>query len=168
MKTKMIVSLAFASVLAALPVSAQNVRLTALQKAASELATGDIGKAWPVGFKVASVNAKADPWKPVTQMEMIAMSGARRTYQLATAVDYNADGIVDRAYIANNSRQGAVLVQLGGNKGTVIAYKANNKLLGGQEIAAAGKRRLVLQFPESNVLVLSSESGRPSVYYIGD
>ena len=41
---------------------------------------------------------------------------------------------------------------------------ARKRWAGGQEIAAAG-RRIVLSFPESSVVILSAESGKPAVYY---
>ena len=109
-----------------------------------------------------------NPWKPVTQQQMAETSGERRNFQMAIQVDYNGDGIPDRAYMANNSQQGAVIVELGGNKGRVIAFKGIGPFKTGQELIAAGKRRIVLQFPESSHVVLTSEGGKPAVYYLGD
>lgn len=125
-------------------------------------------KAWPVGYKVSTVDARKDPWVPVNAQQMAATVGEKRPFQVTATVDYNGDGIKDIAYIANNSKQGAVIVQLGGGKGVTIAFKADEKLLGGQEIAAAGNRRLVMLFPESSVVIMTSERGKPENYYIGE
>lgn len=170
MKTKMIIAIALAATLA-MPAVAQIGKPTALQQAAAGLGSAPVkqlGKAWPAAYQVAAVDAKSDPWKPVTSQQMAQVTRSRQAYQTAVSVDYNGDGVADRAYIANNSKQGAVIVELGGGKGTVVAYKTNDKLMGGQELAPAGKRRLVLQFPESSVMVLTSEGGKPQVFYIGD
>lgn len=171
MNTKMILAFAIGAAALAAPAIAQN-KPDAFQQLAAGFAAAplkDMGKAWPAAYQVASVNAKADPWKPVSAQQMAQATGnTRKAYQTAVAVDYNGDGVPDRAYIANNSKQGAVIVELGGGKGTVVAYKVDQQLLGGQELAAAGKRRLVVNFPESSVMLLTSEGGKPAVYYLGD
>jgi hypothetical protein len=133
---------------------------------AQGLSSGDLGKAWPVGYRMPA--AAKTPWRPVTSQEMAQAQGDRRTYKLSTQVDYNGDGTPDTAYIATNGTEGAVVVQLGGNKGTVVAFRSPQQLLGGQELASAGRRRIALNFPESSVVVLTAESGKPSVYYLGD
>lgn len=174
MKSKTMIAIALGITAIAAPAIAQNAakpRPTALQQAAAGLGgapLAQLGKAWPAAYEVANVDAKRDPWKPVTPQQMAQATNTRQAYQVSATVDYNGDGVPDRAYIANNSKQGAVIVELGGGKGSVVAYKTNDQLLGGQEIAAAGKRRLVLQFPESSVMVLTSEGGKPQVFYIGD
>lgn len=124
-------------------------------------------KAWPVGYQVPVVDEKKDPWVAMSSAQMAATqipTERKRSYGVSAQLDYNADGIMDLAYMANNRTQGAVLVRLGGNKGTVVAFRARKRWAGGQEIAAAG-RRIVLSFPESSVVILSAESGKPAVYY---
>jgi len=161
MKTKSIFALALGLSALATPAYAQSF--------AEGLESGNLGKAWPVGHKVPVLDAKKDPWRPVTAQEMTQAAGPKKGgYKMSAQVDYNGDGVTDTAYIARNSRQSAVLVQLGGGKGTVVAFRGNNPLLGGNELAAAGKRRIALNFPESSVVVLTAESGKPAVYYIGE
>jgi len=133
---------------------------------AQGMGSGDLGKAWPVGYKQPAV-AKT-PWRPVTSQEMAQSQNTKRAYKLSAQVDYNGDNVADTAYLATNGTQGAVVVQLGGGKGTVVAFRSPEPMLGGQELAAAGRRRIALNFPESSVVVLSAETGKPAVYYIGD
>lgn len=168
MKTKIAYALAAISLIA-VPAMAQTAKLTPLQKTAAKYASTPLknfGKAWPASTNTRNLDPKKDPWKPVTSQEMAAYGGQKRAYQTSIMVDYNKDGVQDRAYIANNSSQGAVIVELGGKKGTVIAYKFEGGMKGGEEIAPAGNR-IVLQFPEVNVLILAYE-GKPQVYFIGD
>lgn len=123
-----------------------------------------------INGKLAPVTA-ADPLLPMTVAKMAATlppGEARKFYSLTTRVDYNGDGIEDVAYMAENSTQIAVVVQLGGNKGKVNAYQANGQWGGGAEIVPAGKRRILVNFPESSVVVLSAESGKPAAYFYGE
>jgi len=125
------------------------------------------GKTEIAGRSAANVDARKDPWRPVTPAEMVAATKERRAFKTTAFVDYNGDGVTDKAYIVRNSRQGAVLVDLGGGKGTVLAYKANQPLIYGQQVYPAGKRRIMLEFPESHVAVLSQETGKQTVTYLG-
>jgi hypothetical protein len=163
---KSIIALAAAASAMASPALAQN--------AASRTAAG-IGdarmtaKAWPVGYQIKTVDAARSPWKPMSSADMARTQLApKKAYATSVKLDYNRDGVMDMAYLANNGSQGAVIVALGGGKGQVVAFKADEQWAGGQELAVAGRSRIVLAFPESTAVVLSSESGKPSVYYIGD
>ena len=112
-----------------------------------------------------------EAWSPMTAAAMSATlprNKARTSYSLSTPIDYNADGTPDLAYMATSGPQIAIIVQLGGGKGRVVAYRAQGQWGGGAEIAAAGSRRILVSFPESSVVVLSSESGRPAAYFYGD
>jgi hypothetical protein len=124
------------------------------------------------GLKAYTPNRELKPagpagWRPVTSQEMAAAlpeGGRKRSYAVSTRVDYNGDGIPDMAYLATNGKQGAVVVKLGGGKGDVLAFRASRPWAGGQELVAAG-RRIGLIFPETSVVLLTSEGGKPSVYY---
>jgi len=114
------------------------------------------------------VNASKDPWKPVTPAEVVAATGERRAFKTVAYVDYNGDGVTDKVYLARNSTQGAVLVELGGGKGMVMAYKASQPLIYGQQLYPASKRRVMIEFPESSVAILTAESGKPTATYLGN
>ena len=163
MKTRTIAAALLSLAAVAVPAAAQ--KLTFAQMAQG-MARGDLGKAWPVGYQQPAI-AKT-PWRPVTSQEMAAAQRDKRAYKLSAQVDYNGDNVVDTAYLATNGKQGAVVVQLGGGKGTVVAFRTAEPMLGGEELAPAGKRRIVVNFPESSMVVLSAETGKPAVYYIGD
>jgi hypothetical protein len=125
-------------------------------------------RAYTPNRDVKPADTARDPWRPVTSQQMAQEQvgdARKKTYSVSTKVDYNGDGIPDTAYIANNSRQGAVIVQLGGNKGQVVAFRSSSPFGSGQEIVAGGKRRIGLVYPESSVVVLTSEGGKPAVYY---
>ena len=124
------------------------------------------------GIKAYTPNRDLKPkgaagWKPVTPQEVasaIPDAGRKRTYAVSAPVDYNGDGIRDLAYLATNGTQGAVIVKLGGGKGDIVAFRASRPWRSGQELVATG-RRIGLVFPESSVVVLTSEGGKPAVYY---
>lgn len=163
-----------AAIIAAIAFAAATAAPALAQNSAEEFARRLTGKAplgikaWPVGYNVPVVNPKADPWIAMSSAQMAATqfgADAKRPYGVSAQLDYNGDGIMDSAFLANNRSQGAVIVRLGGGKGDVVAFRARKRWAGGQEIAAAG-RRIVLSYPESSVVILSAESGRPAVYYV--
>lgn len=162
-KTAIIAAMLFAT---GAPAFAQN---SAAEFARTLTGKAPLGlKAWPVGYNVPVANEKSDPWVAMSSAQMAATQPAeagKKAYGVSAQLDYNGDGIMDIAFMANNRTQGAVIVRLGGNKGTVVAFRAKKRWAGGQEIAAAG-RRIVLSFPESSIVILSSESGKPAVYFL--
>jgi len=154
----------------AMPALAQTngwLRGVAQQVAAKPKLTGRAENA----VRGANVDAAKDPWTPMTVARMAAAAApgeAKKTYSLSAQVDWNGDGVADVAYLATNRTQMAVLVRLGGNKGTAVAYRSTGSWGAGEELVAAGKRRLILNVPESTTVVLSAESGRPMAYFTGD
>lgn len=166
MNTKMIATIVAAAL--GLTVSAPVLAQRTMAQMAADIGSKPLkGRTEAVGKGVASVDARKDPWKPVTPAEMVAATGERRVFKTVAYVDYNGDGVTDKVYIARNSRQGAVLVDLGGGKGTVVAYKAGQPLIYGQQVYPASKRRVMLEFPESHVAILSQETGKPTATYYG-
>lgn len=143
---------------------------TALRSSAAMV--GDVQlkgvKAYTPNRDVKPADTAKDPWRAVSSQQMAQEQvgdARKKAYAVSTQVDYNGDGIADTAYIANNSKQGAVIVRLGGNKGQVVAFRSSSPFGSGQELVTGGKRRIGLIFPESSVVVLSSEGGKPAVYY---
>lgn len=169
MTKKMILAAALASI--ALPATAQTANSWLAQAAQRVGAMPRLeGKGEPA-IRGQNVDAAKDPWQPMTWQRMAAAAApgtARKSYSLSAAVDWNGDGVTDIAYLASNRTQIAVIVRLGANKGTAIAFRAPGAWGAGEELVAAGKRRLILNVPESAVAVLSAESGKPLAYFAGD
>ena len=155
----------------AMAITAPALAQNSADSIAKAMATGNLNlKAWPVGVDVPIVDQAKDPWIAMSSSQMAATQPAserKKAYGVSAQLDYNADGVMDIAYMANNKTQAAVLVRLGNNKGTVVAFRAKKRWAGGQEIAAGG-RRIFLSYPESSVVILSAESGHPAVYYVDD
>ncbi|MFZ3482083.1 hypothetical protein [Sphingomonas sp. 3-13AW] len=167
MNTKIIATLIAAAL--GMSLSAPAMAQRTMAQVASDLGSKPLSKRTePVGRGAANIDARKDPWKVVTPADMVAATKVKRQYNTVAYLDYNADGLIDKAYIARNSRQGAVIVDLGGGKGTVVAYKVDEPLIYGQQIFPAGKRRIMLDFPESHVAILTQETGKPTVSYYGD
>lgn len=174
MKTKGFAAvLITAAAFAAMPASAQS-----LDGSVNQMATR-IGMAAKLSAKpeaavngdIGAVNEAKDPFKPVGYQQMastMAAGEAAKYYSLSTKVDYDGDGVQDVVYMAQNSAQVAVVVQLGNGKGKVFAYRAKGQWGGGNEIMAAGKRRILINYPGSSIVVLSAESGRPAAYFYGE
>lgn len=166
MNTKTIAAVAAAAL--GLTLSAPAMAQRTMAQMAADIGSKPLkGRTEAVGQGVAAVDARKDPWKPVTPAEIVAATGERRAFKTVAYVDYNGDGVTDKVYLARNSRQGAVLVDLGGGKGTVVAYKAGQPLVYGQQLYPASKRRVMIEFPESSVAILTAESGRPTATYYG-
>lgn len=142
-----------------------------LQKTASQVAKAKLtSKPYPVGFNVPNVDAAKSPWVAISSKqagEGLPESERKRAYSVSANLDWNGDGILDQAFMARNASQIAVMVRLGGNKGQVVAYKAEGQWGGGEEIISAG-RRIIVNFPESSMVILTAESGQPTVRYVGD
>jgi len=118
-----------------------------------------------------NVDPAKDPWQPMSSQRMAAAAApgtAKKSYSLSASVDWNGDGVTDIAYLASNRTQIAVIVRLGANNGTAIAFRTPGAWGAGEELVAAGRRRLILNTPESTVAILSAESGKPIAYFSGD
>lgn len=120
-----------------------------------------------------TVDPTRDPWIPITAQSMAKSvedpALRRSSYMLTAKVDYDGDGVMDTAVLANNSTQGAVVVRFGApGKRPMVVYKMDGRFTGAQEIVAAGRNRILLSFPGSSLAILSMEGGRPVARYIGD
>lgn len=125
----------------------------------------------PYNGKIGTIDASKDPWKPLTQKEMDA--NIEETffkldkYSISISVDYDLDGKPDTASIYNNSKQGAVIVTYASTGKSEVIYKIDEIMKGGPQIFPVGKNHIMLNFPESNQLILSKINGKPMVYYMG-
>lgn len=159
---------AIAAIALGLSFSAPAMAQRTMEQVAADIGSKPLSKrTQPVGRGVANIDPRKDSWKPVTPAQVAAATQERRQFKTVAYVDYNGDGVMDKAYLAYNSRQGAVLVDLGGGKGTVVAYKADKPLIYGEQIYPASKRRIMLEFPESQLVLLTQETGKPTVSYYG-
>ena len=123
--------------------------------------------AYPVGYGIRSVDFHVDPWIAVTDATVapVLTPTQRRVHRSRSiAVDYDADGVPDVAWMVRNRTQMGVLVRLGASGRTVLSYLADGRW-SDQQLYRAGRRAIEIEFPESAAVVLSSESGRPMVYY---
>lgn len=151
-----------------LSLSAPAVAQRTMDQVAADIGSKPLSsRTQPIGRGVANVDPRKDAWKPVTPAQVAAATQERRQFKTVAYVDYNGDGVMDKAYLAYNSRQGAVLVDLGGGKGTVVAFKADRPLIYGEQVYAASKRRIMLEFPESQLAILTQETGKPTISYYG-
>jgi len=125
----------------------------------------------PVGGRE-NVDQRRDPWRPVTQQQMLAATQDPifkvPNYSLQVQVDFNRDGQMDVARMYNNSRQGAIIVAYGGLNRSEVIYKTNEPFSSGQQIIAAGRNKIVLNFPEARSVVLVQEGGAAKAYSIGN
>ncbi len=157
------------------PAQAQAQQEQQLRSTAAQVGVMKIEPSWgrAPGEGVATIPESKDPWRAVTVQQMAAAVKGdpylmKRNYSLQVAVDFNADGKPDVARIVNNSRQGAVIVYLGGGGAPVVAYKQNGQLLGGEEIVVAGKNRILLNVPGVNSHLLFMRGGKPQVITYGE
>jgi hypothetical protein len=122
--------------------------------------------AYPVGFGTRHVDVRVDPWVTVTDTTVAPLltPSQRHLHRVRRAVDYDTDGALDTAWMVANRSQMGVLVRLGASGRTILAYRANGRW-SDRQLYPAGRRAIEIDFPESTTVVLSSESGRPMVYY---
>lgn len=123
-----------------------------------------------VGYDTKAVDPRRDPWVVVTHA-MVAPSLARndraKSFRRRVSVDYDADGVMDSAYMVRNRTQMGVLVRLGRSGRTVLAFRARD-MWSDQSLSRWDNRTVRILFPESTFVLLSSESGRPMVYYLNE
>lgn len=120
---------------------------------------------------IGTIDASKDPWKPLTQQEMD--DNIEETfykldkYSISIFVDYDLDGKPDVASIYNNSKQGAVIVTYASSGRSEVIYKSDDPMKGGPQIFPVGKNHIMLNFPETNQLILGKINGKPMVHYMG-
>ena len=139
---------------------------------ASEAASGrrpvtDGMRGWPVGCGIRSVDAHRNPWVAIddpTVAQLLTPTQRRVHRARRIAVDYDGDGVADVAWMVRNSTRMGVLVRLGASGRTVLAYCADGEW-SDQQLYRVGRRAIEIEFPESTAILLSSESGKPLVYY---
>ena len=124
-------------------------------------------KGYAVGYGTTPVDPRVDPWIEVTDATVrpLLTPTQRREHRThRVTIDYDADGLPDQAVMVRNRSQMGVLVTLGRSGRSILAYRAQGQW-SDQGLRRIGTRSIGIEFPESNLVVLSSESGRPMVYF---
>ena len=118
------------------------------------------------------IDPDQDPWVPVTQAAMKASNvdpfTQKEVYSLTANIDFDRDGVADLAQMANNSRQGAVIVTFGGkpDRPPLVAFESDERFLAGEEILPAGRHRVLLNIPgaRQHLLVMNKREPRVASY----
>lgn len=183
MKTAMIISAALGLLIAASPTLAQVMtpaQAIAAHERSARATAQKLGSARinprklsPIYQGRLQIDARHDPWIPMTNKAMNRTNTDQYTrkarYSLQVQVDFNGDGHADTAYIANNSRQAAVIVNLGGQaRRSIIAYKQDGTFIAGEEIFAAGRNRILVNVPGASQHLLLMANGQPRVVNYGE
>lgn len=127
-------------------------------------------QAYPVGYGTKAVDAHRDPWLVVTDATVapLLLPKQRRVHRTRrVSVDYDADGVPDVAWMVFNRTQIGVLVRYGVSGRVILAYRSDGRW-SDQSLHRIGRRAIGIEFPESTVVTLSSESGRPMVYFAAE
>ena len=105
-------------------------------------------------------NANGTGWKPTG-----AYAGKGRRVPATIAVDYDGDGQADRAVLVADGRHTAVIVTSGRTGRKRFAWLIDGKVAYDVRLERSGAHGITIVFPESTVIDLFDEGGRPMATY---
>lgn len=115
---------------------------------------------------------KTERWQSVTQEEIgsgVQPMERKPVHRIEVSVDYDGDGRMDVARLANGPTEGVVLVTFGDRRRPPkVAYRERRLFRAGEEIYPAGRHRLLFSRPEVHMTLLLMQRGRPTALRMGE